>query len=128
MSTLQPLRTIAVIACDQGLLSSLVFSLEVAGYRVLASEGWPEGGLAGRDLACAVVDAGAYGRDCALREGLATLDVPLVYLADGLIPLPAHSRLSPLTKPVQGPDLLQLVERHLADAAAPEPAPASVAG
>lgn len=125
MSTLQPVRTIAVIAFDQGLLSSLVFSLEVAGYRVLASEGWPEGGLAGQDLACAVVDAGAYGRDGALRHGLETLDLPLVYLSDDLIPLPVHPRLSPLPKPFQGPDLLQLVERHRASGSSPEPAPAA---
>ena len=110
---MQPLRNIAVIASDRGLLSSLVFSLEVAGYHVLASEGWPDGGLAGENLACTVVDASAYAHDPQLRQGLEALDLPLVYLSDDFLPLPELPHLRSLLKPFQGPDLLALVERQM---------------
>lgn len=116
---MKPLRNIAVIAYDKGLLSSLVFSLEVAGYHVLASQEWPEDGFVPGGLHCVVVDAVAYGRDPALRNGLDTLDVPLIYLADDIMLLPVLPRMSPLLKPFQGPELLQLVDMHVSGTAVP---------
>lgn len=116
---MKPLRNIAVIAYDKGLLSSLVFSLEVAGYHVLASQEWPEDGFVPGGLHCVVVDAVAYGRDPALSNGLDTLDVPLIYLADDIMLLPVLPRMSPLLKPFQGPELLQLVDMHVSGTAVP---------
>jgi hypothetical protein len=114
-------RNIAVIAYDQGLLSSLVFSLEVAGFRVVASEGWPPGGLDHAGICCAIVDADAYRRDPAIRPGLDALDAPMIYLADDMPPFPSHTRMSRLLKPFQGPDLLQHVEAHALPAPALAP-------
>lgn len=106
-------KTIAVVASDEGLLSSLAFALEVEGYIPRCEPTWPPNLAEDPNLLCVIVDAETHRRDARVRDAVKALNVPLVFLSDDVSPVPSHPRMARLTKPFQGTELFRELRKLL---------------
>ncbi|RWX78532.1 transcriptional regulator [Neorhizobium lilium] len=102
--------TIIVIAADAGLRDSLVFALEVEGYRVEAHDSWQGCSARGEPCLCMILDGDLVANRRCLLEHMPLDGGDLILLTDGLSPVPKDLRADILTKPFAGGDLLRLVK------------------
>ena len=104
-------QTIAIVASDQGLLRSLVFSLEVEGFSVVAAERWRMELHDRGDVACFIVDANSLPVDDASRASFDRHRAPVIFLADGYVAAPERAGVHALSKPFHGGDLTALLRQ-----------------
>ena len=112
-------KTILVVAPDAGLRRSLEFALEVEGFPVESHallstvEASPEANVA----ACVIVDESAIRLSPSGRRPLARFAGRVILLVEEVDPTAGPEGFAVLTKPVEGNDLIDLVQafsaRHL---------------
>jgi DNA-binding response OmpR family regulator len=105
-------KTILVVAPDPGFRRSLEFALEVEGFSVdshaLLSEA--EGSPAAAVAVCAVIDEGALRIGTGAWRSVGRMARPVILLLDGLSSAVAGDDVTVLTKPLQGNDLVNVVQ------------------
>lgn len=105
-------HTIIVVAPDPGLRRSLEFALEVEGFAVESHEqlstieASPEANVA----SCIIVDESAIRLSAAARQSLARFAGRVILLVEGVDPTDGTEGFAVLTKPVEGNDLIDLVQ------------------
>lgn len=112
-------HTIIVVAPDPGLRRSLEFALEVEGFAVEshASLSTVEASPEANAASCIIVDESAIRLGHAERQPLACFAGRVILLVEGVDPTAGPEGFAVLTKPVEGNDLIDMVQafsaRHL---------------
>lgn len=102
---------ISVIAADAGLRQSLVFSLEVEGYRVEAHDYRSDWSADDNGSFCLIVDADVLADRPFFIDQIRSSGRSVILLEDGISPRPTDLSADILTKPFVGADLLTIVRR-----------------
>jgi DNA-binding response OmpR family regulator len=105
-------NTIIVVAPDPGLRRSLEFALEVEGFAVEshASLSTIEASPEAEAAACIIVDEGAIRLTPAGRQPLARFARRVILLVEDVDPTAGPEGFAVLTKPVEGNDLIDMVQ------------------
>ncbi|MBB6411520.1 transcriptional regulator [Mesorhizobium sangaii] len=112
-------KTILVVAPDPGLRRSLEFALEVEGFSVESHAllSTVEASPAANAAACVIVDESAIRLGPAGRQPLARFAGRVILLVEEVDPIAGPEGFAVLTKPVEGNDLIDMVQafsaRHL---------------
>lgn len=104
-----PSKTIVVVASDHGLSRSLAFALEVEGFRVQAFDSWKSYHESALKPDCVVVDADILHNDALVRQSLLDAGNRIILLADGMSSPTQYTNAHILWKPLQGADLVAIV-------------------
>ncbi|UVK38537.1 transcriptional regulator [Mesorhizobium sp. AR10] len=109
-------NTILVVAPDPGLRRSLEFALEVEGFPVESHESLStiEASPEANAAACIIVDESAIRLSPAGRQPLARFAGRVILLVEEVDPTAGPDGFAVLTKPVEGNDLIDLVQTILA--------------
>lgn len=107
---------ISVIAADAGLRQSLVFSLEVEGYRVEAHDYRSDWSVNDSGSFCLIIDADVLADRPSFINQIRSSGRSVILLEDGVSPRPKDLSADILTKPFVGADLLSIVKRIRLDA------------
>lgn len=102
-----------MIAPDAGLREALTFALEVEDFRVDAFENWQDDLDTLSTYLCLVVDDQIVRANAGSCEFICRPTTRAIVLADGLTPPPCEGRAQVLTKPLDGPELVQRVQELL---------------
>ena len=105
-------KTILVVAPDPGLRRSLEFALEVEGFAVEshASLSTVEASHEANAAACLIVDESAIRLSPAGRQPLARFAGRVILLVEDVDPTAGPDGFAVLTKPVEGSDLIDMVQ------------------
>ncbi|MEP6567176.1 MAG: transcriptional regulator [Mesorhizobium sp.] len=105
-------NTIIVVAPDPGLRRSLEFALEVEGFAVEshASLSTVEASPEANAASCIIVDESAIRLGPAERQPLARFAGRVILLVEGADPTAGTEGVVVLTKPVEGNDLIDMVQ------------------
>jgi DNA-binding response OmpR family regulator len=103
-------KKILIVVRDSGFRQSLEFALEVEGYSVESHEKLAAAEASPATAALVIVDESALRADAAARGSLERLTAPVILLVDGLSSAASAKGLTVLTKPVQGNDLIDVVQ------------------
>ena len=105
-------NTIIVVAPDPGLRRSLEFALEVEGFAVEshASLSTVEASHQANAAACLIVDESAIRLSPAGRQALAGFAGRVILLVEDVDPTADPEGFAVLTKPVEGNDLIDMVQ------------------
>ena len=105
-------NTIIVVAPDPGLRRSLEFALEVEGFAVESHAllSTAEDSPAANAAACVIVDESAIRLSPAGRQTLAGFAGRVILLVEDVDPTAGADGFAVLTKPVEGNDLIDMVQ------------------
>lgn len=105
-------KTILVVAPDPGLRRSLEFALEVEGFAVEshASLSTVDASPETNAASCIIVDESAFRLSPAGRQPLADFAGRVILLVEDLDPTAGTEGFTVLTKPVEGNDLIDMVQ------------------
>lgn len=102
--------SIIIVAPDLGLRQSLMFALEVEGFKVNAYEKWKEGHIPKNSIVCLIVDEQALTANKSARRYLANVNRTVILLTSGLTgPIVKIPGVTTLMKPFNSPELLNLI-------------------
>ncbi|TCN28294.1 hypothetical protein EV184_114123 [Sinorhizobium americanum] len=101
-------KSIVIVAPDQGLRRSLAFALEVEGYSTKAYDSlWKA--EAAPTAFCTIVDDEILKSEAQAVQSLRDMRSRIILLTDGMSALQEHAGTIILTKPINGSDLLEIV-------------------
>ncbi|MEY9163562.1 FixJ family two-component response regulator [Sinorhizobium fredii] len=102
-------KSIVIVAPDQGLRRSLAFALEVEGYPTQSYDAlWKAEGSATASL-CTIIDDEILKSEAQAVQSLQRRGRRIILLVDGMSVLQEHAGTIVLTKPINGSDLLDVV-------------------
>ena len=102
-------KSIVVVAPDQGLRRSLAFALEVEGYSTESHDALWKAEASSVAPFCTIVDDEILKSEPRAAQILRDMGSRIILLVDGMSVLQEHAGITILTKPINGSDLLEVV-------------------